>query len=75
MFRWKRWYGVGLESRVSWCGLREVEFVLAERLGWVGVGENGKNIKRGGGETLEPCDVHGCLAGARVEAQESETTM
>lgn len=58
--------GVGLESRVSWCGLGETEFVLVERLRWAGVGGNGKDMKSGGGETLEPGDAHGCLTATGV---------
>ena len=53
----------------------EVEFVLVERLRCMRVGGDGKDIKRGGGEILKPCDAHGCLAATRVGGQVSERSM
>ena len=56
-------------------GCADGEVVLMERLRWMGVGGNRKDVKRGGGETSKPCDAHGCLAAKRVEGQLSERSM
>lgn len=62
--------GLGLDSGRSYVGVSsgEIEFVLVGRVAWMGVRGNGRDIKRGGGETLEPCDAHGCLV--RQEGRE-----